>query len=1220
MSKKVRIDPRAGINSMYERRLLPDSFVRAADNVDLRYGAMRPHRGAKFIQAANDGDISIFEYRGRTITANEDREYTAEILGNLEVIYYSHAVDQPRKIVNGQDFELGQDAPISIPLVAKTDLVTPTGVTATFTTSGGLPAGAYSYRVGAYTSYGRIVASLPVVLNTTAVGGVVVKWGALAASYIEGYIVYGRSTGGEAVMAVLPGRGNSSWTDDGSLTPSTPFAAAYDQAFSYRYIYTYTRNCNGMIDESGPSALSPDFSTAAARQVTRDVVNDGLLEDAVHISPGLVSGWLAEQDAFQGVLTAHTLVSGLLYLTYSQPHYLTEGDLVYKMPAGISPLVPNPYLSYPVTLPDVGSGYDPVYTFIIAAPDLATGEAYWPMRALIRTAAPLTVSVGQMVYIEEHTFPPPTEQPIGVSGIWTVFMLPAYAAQSFTFKMTRPLRVANGSQMPMTFGDAWVLDPSKSCYTYWNLYRTGDTVGFNLVQQIPISDLSFVDYLSVDQLGPLIPTYYQQGPYTVIYAPPPEGMRSIISHNGMKFGIERNSVRWSDQGFPDAWPQQFFERFDHPPLAIISFAGGVIVLCEDGIYRLDGYTPTTIRKTLTMAETGCIAPYSVQLVDNRMIYLSRRGLMAFDGNYSHPISEDRIDPRAFTSPSTNLPQNARPQFFMVPTEASFFFAVFADKDIARIDETQVLARDSNPSQVNNYAVRSFVWNNRYFMYYRWPGLSTPIAPNYDRHTMVCVDFGQPQTPITTLCFKPVDVHVTKAGRVLALMPDVLPPFVPNVYVSTLGATQNVLRVAGAVPSPDPFPLTTTAAGGYMDMGPDGLLYMSDDLHRVVKINITTGVSTVFVPAPAINTQVMDLKWCADGNLYILYAQSASPFNGYVEKVTPAGVASTVFSKLMDGTSGNFNAPTSLEVNADASVFYIGDILDHVVYSVTASGTVTVFAGHYKVSGNADGTGTAASLSQPYGLAWISDYSALICSDLANANVRKITVPGAIVTTLAGVSNGAPVTGDTDGTGTAVRLHNPSAIRRESDTLFYFADDANKKVKTINPSTGAVVTVGSAYTANTAGVCVTPILPATHAYEDRNTIYSKYLIAESQFGADMSGLFGPADDTGRDIYEMFVGEPLPIYTRIPLAAGDPSDRKLYRHVELHGHGTGFARLWVDNRMVAEGYLNLTEDAKFPRKMNFPQRQGQKGYYAELEVIGRLDIALVELSIAASTSPS
>lgn len=53
--------------------------------------------------------------------------------------------------------------------------------------------------------------------NTTS-GGVVVNWGAVTGA--TGYKVYGRSTGAELLMATITNGSTTSWTDNGSVTPS----------------------------------------------------------------------------------------------------------------------------------------------------------------------------------------------------------------------------------------------------------------------------------------------------------------------------------------------------------------------------------------------------------------------------------------------------------------------------------------------------------------------------------------------------------------------------------------------------------------------------------------------------------------------------------------------------------------------------------------------------------------------------------------------------------------------------------------------------------------------------------------------------------------------------------------------------------------------------------------------------------------------------------------
>ena len=94
---------------------------------------------------------------------------------------------------------------------------------------------------------------------------------------------------------------------------------------------------------------------------------------------------------------------------------------------------------------------------------------------------------------------------------------------------------------------------------------------------------------------------------------------------------------------------------------------------------------------------------------------------------------------------------------------------------------------------------------------------------------------------------------------------------------------------------------------------------------------------------------------------------------------------------------------------------------------------TTFAG--ATSGSADGTGTSATFSTPSGLAGTG--TLLLVGDTWNHAIRAVTVPGAVVTTLAGLKG---TCGYADGVGTNARFCAPSGLALSPDEkTLYIAD-------------------------------------------------------------------------------------------------------------------------------------------------------------------------------------
>lgn len=109
-------------------------------------------------------------------------------------------------------------------------LSTPTGVTATPSTTGGtLAAATYSYRVSAVNARGETLASTAVTAITTGTtGSVAVAWAAVSVPTgvdpVTGYRVYGRT--GTVGLLTTTAAGTLSYTDTGAATPGAAVATA----------------------------------------------------------------------------------------------------------------------------------------------------------------------------------------------------------------------------------------------------------------------------------------------------------------------------------------------------------------------------------------------------------------------------------------------------------------------------------------------------------------------------------------------------------------------------------------------------------------------------------------------------------------------------------------------------------------------------------------------------------------------------------------------------------------------------------------------------------------------------------------------------------------------------------------------------------------------------------------------------------------------------------
>ncbi|HSN74476.1 MAG TPA: hypothetical protein VL334_05185 [Anaerolineae bacterium] len=130
---------------------------------------------------------------------------------------------------------------------------------------------------------------------------------------------------------------------------------------------------------------------------------------------------------------------------------------------------------------------------------------------------------------------------------------------------------------------------------------------------------------------------------------------------------------------------------------------------------------------------------------------------------------------------------------------------------------------------------------------------------------------------------------------------------------------------------------------------------------------------------------------------------------------------------------------------------------HTVNLVTLPGGANVvLAGTAFSSGNADGVGAAARFNSPSGIAISADGSFALVSDTGNHTVRRVSLPGAAVTTLAG---GVGQAGFADGTGSAARFDNLRNVGISPDGSYALLEDRyNTAVRRLDLLTNAVTTV------------------------------------------------------------------------------------------------------------------------------------------------------------------
>ena len=261
---------------------------------------------------------------------------------------------------------------------------------------------------------------------------------------------------------------------------------------------------------------------------------------------------------------------------------------------------------------------------------------------------------------------------------------------------------------------------------------------------------------------------------------------------------------------------------------------------------------------------------------------------------------------------------------------------------------------------------------------------------------------------------------------------------------------------------------------------------------------------------------------ADGNtLYV-----ADTENQTIRKITVASAAVTTLAGVSStsgatdevGVAARFNSPGF--ATTDGTHVFVSDTLNHTIRRITiTTGAVTTVAGNAGVAGSGNGVGSAARFREPAGI--VTDAGNLYVADYRNHTIRKIVLATGAVTTLAGT---AGTSGNTDGTGATALLTNPYGLT--TNGVYLFVSSGNS-IRQITLATGAVATLagdatvtGSADGVGAAARFNSPVGLTVVGGDIYVADLNNYLIRKINIGtrsvstvAGQAGVFNTVDGTG-----------------------------------------------------------------------------------------------------------
>ncbi len=172
---------------------------------------------------------------------------------------------------------------------------------------------------------------------------------------------------------------------------------------------------------------------------------------------------------------------------------------------------------------------------------------------------------------------------------------------------------------------------------YVRVYRTNSSVTgaeFQFVGQFNATTHTFgtdtfTDDVANADLGEVLPTELYEGI--------PTGITGLIGlTNGIFAGFVGNTLYFSEQYLPHAWPDEYAMIFGFDIVALGSFGTTLVVLTEGVAYLVTGETPATLRKQAVPGFYPCVSKRSAVSTVHGVLFASNEGLIKI--NYDGPFN------------------------------------------------------------------------------------------------------------------------------------------------------------------------------------------------------------------------------------------------------------------------------------------------------------------------------------------------------------------------------------------------------------------------------------------------------------------------------------------------------------------------------------------------------------------------------------------------------
>jgi hypothetical protein len=160
--------------------------------------------------------------------------------------------------------------------------------------------------------------------------------------------------------------------------------------------------------------------------------------------------------------------------------------------------------------------------------------------------------------------------------------------------------------------------------THRRIYRTitgATTISYNFVAEIPLATTSYVDSLTVAQLGSELPSLF--------WSPPPADLKGLVAlPNGILAGFIGNQVWFSEPYYPHAWPEQYMMTVDYPIVGLGVYETNLVVCTTRFPYLISGVSPVSMSQQKLPIPQPCVSKKSIASDQYGVLYASPNGLVS----------------------------------------------------------------------------------------------------------------------------------------------------------------------------------------------------------------------------------------------------------------------------------------------------------------------------------------------------------------------------------------------------------------------------------------------------------------------------------------------------------------------------------------------------------------------------------------------------------------